>query len=257
MGDSEGDPLLTCPAPSHLRIDYVRIDYGRIDYGRIDYVGTTGQVEATGELVVPADMGAAVLGPAVVDVWDGPRSGRTLDPASRTFVFSAGHPWPFDPRPWMVANSPVLTLSASVAAQRWRDIRLWETHSGHTACSPVRPPIWEDDWDPAAAPSTGLRAAEHRQLRQVGGRAAAGPAPTRRRRPGEAEAASPASQSLRHPPIPRPSVVERIASREPLAGGRPGPPRARLTDCTDVLAPPSRGWGGGGGLAVSFSSGGP
>jgi hypothetical protein len=91
--------------------------------------GTTGQVEATGGLamVVPADMGGAILGPAVVDVWDGPRSGRTLDPASRTFVFSARHPGPFDPRPWMVGNTPVLTLSASIAAQRWRDMRIWET----------------------------------------------------------------------------------------------------------------------------------
>jgi hypothetical protein len=87
-------------------------------------VGTTGQVEATGELVVPADMGGAILGPAVVDVWDGPRSGRTLDPASGTFVFLAGHPWPLDPRPWIVGNNPVLTPSASVAAQRWRDVRL-------------------------------------------------------------------------------------------------------------------------------------
>jgi hypothetical protein len=90
-------------------------------------VGTTGQVEATGELVVSADMEGAILGPAIVDVWDGPRSGRTKDPAWRTFVFSAGHPWPIDPRPWMVGNTPVLTLSASVAAQRWRDNRLWET----------------------------------------------------------------------------------------------------------------------------------
>ncbi len=31
-------------------------------------------------------------------------------------------------------------------------------------------------------------------------------------------------------------LAERIASREPLEGGRPGPPRACLTDCTDVLA---------------------
>ncbi len=87
----------------------------------------------------PANMGGAILGPAVVDVWDGPRSGRTLDPASRTFVFSAGHPWPFDPRPQMVGNTPVLTLSASVAAQRWRDVRLWEAQSGHTACLPAGP----------------------------------------------------------------------------------------------------------------------
>jgi hypothetical protein len=69
-------------------------------------VGTTGQVEATGELVVPADMGGAILGPAIVDVWNGPRSGRTLDPASRTFVFSAGHPWPFVPRPGWWAIPP-------------------------------------------------------------------------------------------------------------------------------------------------------
>jgi hypothetical protein len=193
-------------------------------------VGTTGQVEATGDLVVPADTGAAVLGPAVVDVWDGPRSGRTLDPASRTFVFSAGHPWPFDPRPWMVGNTPVLTLSASVAAQRWRDVRLWETQSGHTACSPVRPPIWEDDWDPAAAPLTGLRAAEQRQLPQVGDLPAAGPAPTRKRRRDETDAATPTSQFPRHPSIPRQSVAERIAFRRPLEGGRPGPTRARLTE---------------------------
>jgi hypothetical protein len=42
---------------------------------------------------------------------------------------------------------------------------------------------------------------------------------------------------------PPQSVGERVASRELLEGGRPGPPRARLTDCTDVHAPP----GGGGG----------
>jgi hypothetical protein len=77
----------------------------------------------------------------------------------------------------MVGNTPVLTLSASVAAQRWRDVRLWETQSSHTACLPVRPPIWEDYWDPAAAPLTGLRAAEQRQLRQVGGLPTAGPLP--------------------------------------------------------------------------------
>jgi hypothetical protein len=89
----------------------------------------------------PSRHGGAILGPAVVDVWDGARPGRPLDPASRTFVISAGHPWPFDPRPWMVGSTPVLTLSASVAAQRWRDIRLWETQLGHTTCLPVRPPI--------------------------------------------------------------------------------------------------------------------
>jgi hypothetical protein len=110
-------------------------------------------------------------------------------------------------------------------------------HSPDTPCLPVRPPIWEDDWDSAAAPLTGLRAAEQRQLRQVGGLRTAGPAPTRKRRRKEADATTPASQSPRNPPIPRPSVAERIASREPLEGGRPGPPRARLTDCTDVLAP--------------------
>ncbi|MFY7873476.1 MAG: reverse transcriptase domain-containing protein [Limnohabitans sp.] len=200
-------------------------------------VGATGRVEARGQLVAPTDIGGAILAPAIVDVWDGPRPGRTLDPASRTFVFAAGHLWPFDPRPWMVGSTPILTLSASIAAQRWRDIRLWETQPGHTACLPVRPPIWEDDWDPAAAPLTGLRAAEQRQLQQVGGPPAAGPPPPRKRRRGEGDAATPASPSLRHPPVPRPSVAERIASREPLEGGRPGPPRARLTDCTDVLAP--------------------
>jgi hypothetical protein len=171
-------------------------------------VGTTGQVEATGELEVPADMGGAILGPAIVDVWDGPRSGRTLDPASRTFVFSAGHPWPFDPRPWMVGNTSVLTLSASVAAQRWRDIRLWETQSGHTACLPVRPPIWEDDWDSAAAPLTGLRAAEQRQLPQVGGLPTAGPGPANgvangsRKRPANGVATRPM------PPHPPPSPLD-------------------------------------------------
>jgi hypothetical protein len=90
--------------------------------------------------------------------------------------------------------------------------------------------IWEDDWDPAAAPLTGLRAAEQCQLRQVGGMPTAGPAPTRKRRRDKTDAATPASQFPRHPPVPRPSVAERIASREPLEGGRPGPPRARLTD---------------------------
>jgi hypothetical protein len=36
-------------------------------------VGATGQVEATVEFLAPADMGGAVLGPAVVDVYDGLR----------------------------------------------------------------------------------------------------------------------------------------------------------------------------------------
>jgi hypothetical protein len=43
------------------------------------------------------------------------------------------------------------------------------------------------------------------------------------------------------PADPRPSVAERLASREPLEGGRPRPLRARLTDYTDVLAPPGDG----------------
>ena len=201
--------------------------------------GASGQVVATGEFVAPPDGGGAILAPAIVDVWDGPRPGCTRGPASRTFVFAAQHPWPFDPRPWMVGSTPVLTLSASVAAQRWRDIRLWETQPGHTAGLPVRPPVWEDDWDPAAAPLTGLRAAEQRQL--AAARPAAGPALTRKRRRGEGDAATPASPAPRHPPVPRPSVAERIAAREPLEGGRRGPPRASLTDCTDVLAPPGDG----------------
>ncbi len=89
--------------------------------------------------------------------------------------------------------------------------------------------------------SQGIRAAEQCQLRQVGGLPTAGPAPARKRRRDETDAATPTSQFPRHPSIPRPPVAERIASREPLEGGRPGPPRARLTDCTDVLTPLSAG----------------
>jgi hypothetical protein len=191
-------------------------------------VGTTGQVEATGELVVLADMGGAILGPAVVDVWDDLRSGRTLDPASRTFVFSAGHPWPLGPRPWMVGNTPVLTLSASVAAQRWK-ARLWENSRVTRPACPSGRPFGRMTWT--------LLPRRSQDFGQVGGLPTAGPAPTRKRRRDEADAATPASQSPRHPSIPRPSVVERIASREPLEGGRPGLPRARLTGCTAVLAP--------------------
>ncbi len=169
-------------------------------------------------------------------------SGRAL----RIFVFAAGHPWPFDPRPWMVGSTSVPILSTSVAAQKWRDSRVWETRPTYTACLHIRPPIWADEWDPAAAPLTGLPAAEHRQRRQVGRLPAAGPALTRKMPRGEG-AAAPPSPALRHPPVPRPSVAERIASREPLEGGRPGPLLARLTDSTDILAPPGndepRTWG--------------
>jgi len=79
-------------------------------------VMTTGRVVPTGEFVSPETVGASNLLPVVVDVWGGVRSGAAPDSAC-FFVFGAHQPWPFDPRPWLVGSHPVLTLSASAAAQ--------------------------------------------------------------------------------------------------------------------------------------------
>jgi hypothetical protein len=198
----------------------------------------SGRVTATGQVLTPAEVCRRSLVPAVVDVWDRGRPGPPLDLAARTFVFGAGHPWPFDPRPWMVGTTSVLSLTASIAAQRWRDIRLWETQPGHThtAFYPIRPPIWEDDWSPGALPPTGLRAAEERHLDKVRALPVLPPTPTRRRPRGEGDAAELADLELHRPPAARLSITEGVAPRPP-----PRPvrrlPQARWPDTTDVLAP--------------------
>ncbi len=81
---------------------------------------------------------------------------RTVDPASRTSVYAAGHLQPFYPRPWMVGSTPVLTLSASVAAQRWRDIQLWETDLGTLRTCPSGRPIGRMTGALPRRPSQGL-----------------------------------------------------------------------------------------------------
>jgi hypothetical protein len=60
----------------------------------------------------------------------------------------------------------------------------------------IRRPIWEITGTLLPHRSRDFGRGEHRQLRQVGGLPTAGPAPTRKRRRGEADAATPASQSL-------------------------------------------------------------
>ena len=205
----------------------------------------TGRLTATGHFLAPAEARYASLLPAIVDTWDGTRGSR-VDPASRTFVFAGGHSWPFDPRPWMVGTTPVLTLSASIAAQRWRDVRLWQldfrpAESRHSAHSPVRPGIWEDDWGPDAAPLQGLRSSEERHLNVVGGRAAAAPPAGRRRPRDEGDAADPAWLDLQRPPAARMSRADRVAARPPTDPGRRQRPQDVAWGSTDVLAPPPGG----------------
>jgi hypothetical protein len=204
--------------------------------------GASGRLTATGDFLPPAEVCHARLLPAIVDTWDGTRGGR-VDPTLRTFVFAGGHTWPCDPRPWMVGTTPVLTLSASVAAQRWRDVRLWQVDSRrgdsrHFAHLPMRPTIWEDDWGPDAAPVQGLRASEQRHLHAVGGRAAVGRPVVLRRPRDEGDAADPPWLDLQRPPAARLSLADRIAARPPPDPVRRVPPRAVGLGSTDVLAPP-------------------
>jgi len=121
-------------------------------------VAATGRVVPSGKIVALDTVEPSDLLPAFVGEWDGTRLGEAAASAS-IFVFAATQPWPFDPRPWQVGEDSVLTLTASAAAQRWRDLRLWKANSGHTARSPVKPPIWEADWAPTPTRSrdSGLR----------------------------------------------------------------------------------------------------
>ena len=169
---------------------------------RLEGVGraATGRLVATGDAMAPTDVRRDSLIPVIADVWEGGRAGHGADPALPIFLFAGSHPWPFDARPWMVGTTPVLRLSASVAAQRWRDVRLWEARSAHSAHLPLRPVIWEDDWGQDAAPVQGLRACEQRHLRVVGGQPAAHPAPPRRRPRGEGDGADPDWLDLQRPP---------------------------------------------------------
>jgi len=209
---------------------------------RLQGVGraATGRLVATGDAVAPTDVRRGSLIPAIADVWEGGSAGLRADPALPIFLFSGSQPWPFDPRAWMVGTSPVLRLSASVAAQRWRDVRLWEARSAHSAHLPLRPAIWEDDWGPDADPLQGLRACEQRHLRVVGGQPAAHYlAPPRRRPRGEGDGADPDWLDLQRPPAPRISVRERLATRappDPVRRGQ-GLPQQDARAFTDVLAP--------------------
>jgi hypothetical protein len=195
---------------------------------------------ATGQFVAPADMGGAILAPAIVDVRDGPRPARALDPASQTLGLEEGIRGPLTLSP----NSGqypryVLHPSASVAAQvSFRDggtSAVGDSRDAPPACPSGRP----FERMTGTLPPHRSQGFGGRSTMNSGTWAACLPLalhPPARGLPDKAIPSHPPPRLFDTSQYPA-HHLRMHGSSEPLEGRRPGPPRARLTDCTGALAP--------------------